>query len=197
MTGVSKRYWADGASSASSGSYSQSLVYSKSLSFFASATTTSNVIDIDAIGEPTTNADNLSILSDEEVSDPDVPSNVVSGSTLVKDANINADAHSNGYVPLCWKYDNPDGVASNANGFGSHWTSAEIFAQSSVPLASSKDDQKARERAAAEFSCTMIGRALEDASIALHSIQHAGPTNLHAGYGASQLLMPCSHAKHK
>ena len=73
VTGVSKRSWADGASSASSGSYSQSLVYSKSLSFFASATTTGNVIDIDAIGEPTTNADNLSILSDGEDSDPDVP----------------------------------------------------------------------------------------------------------------------------
>ena len=164
---------------------------------FASATTTRNVIDVDAISEPATNADNLSILSDEEDSDPDVSSNVVSDLSLFKDANISADAHSDGYVPLCWKYDNPDGVASKAVGFGNHWTSAEIFAQSSGHLGSSKDDQKARERAAAEFSCTMIGRALEDASIALHSIQHAGPTNLHAGYGASQLLMPCSHAKHK
>ena len=195
VTGVSKRSWADEASSVSSSSYSKSVIYSKSLVSFASATRTSKVIDV--ISEPITNADNLSILSDEEDSDPDVPSNVVSGSSLVKDANINADAHSNGYVPLCWKYDNPDGVASKAVGFGNHWTSAEIFAQSSGHLGSSKDDQKARERAAAEFSCTMIGRALEDASIALHSIQHAGPTNLHAGYGASQLLMPCSHPKHK
>ena len=108
---------ADDASSASSGTYLTSHVYSKSRVCFASAATTSNVIDIDAISEPITNADNLSILSAEECSDPDVPSNVVSGSSLVKDANINADAHSNGYVPLCWKYDNPDGVASKAIGF--------------------------------------------------------------------------------
>ena len=114
----------------------------------ASATMTSNVIDIDAISEPTTNADILFILSDKEDSDLDVPSNVVSGSSLVKDANNNTDAYSNGYVPLCWKYDNPDGVASKAIGFGNHWTSAEVCAQSSVHLASSKDDQKARERAA-------------------------------------------------
>ena len=159
----------------------------------ASATTTRNVIDVDAISEPATNADNLSILSDEEDSDPDVPSNGVSGSSLVKDANINADAHSNGYVPLCWKYVNPDGVASKAIVFLKHLTYAENFAQSSVHLASSEDDQKALERAAAEVSYTTIGCVLEDARIALHSIQHAGPTNLHAGYGASQRLMPCSH----
>ena len=92
----------------------------KSPIFFASATTTSNVIDIDVISQPITNADNLTILTDEEDSDPDVPSDVVSGSSLVKDANTIADSHSNGYVPLCWKYDNPDGAASKAIGFGNH-----------------------------------------------------------------------------
>ena len=137
----------------------------------------------------------MSILSDGEDSDPGVPSDVVSGSSLVRDANTNADAHSDGYVPLSWAYDGPGGVASHAVGFRTNWTSAEILAQSSTYLASSKDDQKSRDRAAAEISCTIIGHALDDTNIALHLIQYASPTSLHVGYGASQLLMPCSNPR--
>ena len=81
VTCVLKLSWADEASSASSGSHSKSRVYSKSRVFFTSATMTDNVIDVDAISEPTTSADNLSILSDEEDSDPDVPSDVGSSKT--------------------------------------------------------------------------------------------------------------------
>ena len=62
------------------------------------------------------NADNLFTLSDEK----DVPSNVVSGLSLVKNASTNANSYSNGYAPSCWKYDNPDGVASNVIGFKHH-----------------------------------------------------------------------------
>ena len=62
-------------------------------------------------------ADNLSILSDGEDSDPGVPSDVVSGSSLVRDANTNADARSDGYVPMGLTYESSEGVASKAVGY--------------------------------------------------------------------------------
>ena len=57
-------------------------------------------------------------MSDGEDSDTGVPSGVVSASSLIRDANSNADALSNGRVPMGWTYVNPAGVASNAIGFG-------------------------------------------------------------------------------
>ena len=115
VTEVTRRSWADEISSvASSGQYYHS----------SSGSTTSDVIDIDALSERTIHSDNWSAMSDEEDVDHDVPSNVISRLTLVRSALANADAHSDGCVPLCWAYDGPDGVASNAVGFGTKWTSA-------------------------------------------------------------------------
>ena len=95
-------------------------------------------------------------MSDEEDVDHAVPSNVISRSTLVRSALVNADANSNGYVPSCWRVvDEIDG-ASDVIGFGSQWNSIEVFAEASTHVASTKDHQAARERAAEELSYTII-----------------------------------------
>ena len=87
-------------------------------------------------------------------------------------------------------------VASDVIGFGSHWNSIGVFAEASTHVASSKDHQAARERAAEELSYTIICRVFDDASIPYNSLQHAGPTALSAHHGASQMLIPCSHPNH-
>ena len=136
-------------------------------------------------------------MSDEEDVDHDVPSNVMSGPTLVRSALANADVHSNGYVPSRWRAVDETDVASDVIGFGSQWSSIEVFAEASIHVACSKDHQAARERAATKLSYTIICRVFDDAGIPDHSLQHAGPTALSAHHGASQMLIPCSHPNHK
>ena len=165
MTEV-RRSWADETSSvASSGRYHHSSLVS----------TTSDVIDIDAFSERTIHPDNWSAMSDEEDVDHDVPSNVISRSTLVRSALANADAHSNGYVPSRWRVVDENDVASDVIGFGSQWNFIEVFAEVSIHVASSEDHQAARECAAEELSHTIICRVFDDAGIPDHSLQRAGP----------------------
>ena len=185
---VTRRSWADETSSvASRGQYYNS----------SSVSTTSDVIDFDALSEHTIHPEHWSAISDEEDVDHAVPSNVISRSTLVRSALANADAHSNGYVPSRWRVVDENDVASDVIGFGSQWSSIEVFAEASIHVASSKDHQAARERAAEELSHTIICRVFDDAGIPDHSLQHAGPTILSAHHGASQMLISCSHPNHK
>ena len=146
--GHSKRSWADEASSASSCSSSKGQVYPKSRVHtkgrvsFASATTTDEVIEVDATSEPNTYGDNISFLSDGEDSDAGIPSGVVSASSLISDANSNADALCNGYESEGWTYINSEGATSNAIGFAINWTFSAVFLPSSAYYPSDKDDQK-------------------------------------------------------
>ena len=119
-------------------------------------------------------------MSDEEDVDHDVPSNVISRSTLVRSALANADAYSNGHVPSHWIVVDENDVASDVIGFGSQWNSIEVFAEASTHGASTKDHQAARERAAEELPHTIIFHVFVDARIPDHSLQHAGPTALSA-----------------
>ena len=117
-------------------------------------------------------------MRDEEDVDHDVPSNVISRSTLVRSALANADAYSNGHVPSNLIVVDENDVASDVIGFGSQWNFIEVFAEGSIHVASSKDQQAARERAAEELSHAITCRVLDDVGIPDHSLQHAGLRSL-------------------
>ena len=152
---------------------------------FASASTTSNVIDVEALSEQPSHPDNWSMISYEEDVDQDVTPHGISRSSLIREALTNADAISKGYRPSRWRVVEPNDVTSDVIGFGSQWNSIGVFAAGSIHLPRGKDHEAARERAAEEHSFDIRCRVFQEAGIPEHSLRHAGPTTLPAHHGAS------------
>ena len=69
------------------------------------------------------------MISDEEDMDQGATPLGISRSSLIREALTNADATSNGYRPSRWRVVEPDDVTSDVIGFGSHWSSIDVFAE--------------------------------------------------------------------
>ena len=137
------------------------------------------------------------MISDEEDMDQDAAPHGMSRSSPIREAVANADAISNGYRPSRWRVVEPNDVTSDVIGFGSQWNSIDVFAEGSTHVPRDKDHEAARERAAEEHSSDSLCRVFQEAGIPDHSLRRAGPTTLPAHHGASQMLIPCSHAEHE